>query len=102
MTHRRSEPPLASVRHQAALARSLLDELEANAARFDPARAPSAQAIEELTRLGCRIFEAAALLAQEEEAREGPRLARFLPVPVEAEIVDSAPYAQAAVQSGQG
>jgi hypothetical protein len=72
MTHTR--PPLALVRSQVALARALLDELEDMAPGFDPARAPSAQAIEELTRLGCRIFETAAVLALEEEARRGPRV----------------------------
>ena len=105
MTDRCSEPPLASVRRQAALLRALLDELEEIAPGFDPRRAPSAQAIEELTRLGCRIFEAAALLASEEQERNGgPRLARGLRPAVEAEPVGerSASYVHAAVESDRG
>ncbi len=78
MTRTHSQPPLAPVRNQAALARTLLDELEGMAPGFDPARAPSAQAIEELLRLGCRILEAAAVLALEEEARRGPRVVKCL------------------------
>ena len=67
---------LNSIRRQAALARTLLDELEEVGPGFDRGGALRAQAIEELTRLGCRIFEAAALLAstveeEEEEARVG-------------------------------
>jgi hypothetical protein len=104
MTHRCSEPPLASVRRQAALARTLLDELESIAPMFEPARAPSAQAIEELTRLGCRIFEAAALLASEEEATGSSRPAKCLGAQVEADPVgvDSPTYGHAAVESGRG
>jgi hypothetical protein len=65
---------LSSIRRQAALARTLLDELEEIAPGFDRGRALRAQAIEELTRLGCRIFEAAALLASKvkEEGEEAP------------------------------
>ncbi len=105
MTHRCSEPPLASVRRQAALARTLLDELESIAPMFEPARAPSAQAIEELTRLGCRIFEAAALLALEDEATGSPPPpARCLGAHVEADPVgvDSPSYGHAAVESDRG
>ena len=106
MTDRRSEPPppLISVRRQAALARTLLYELEAIAPGFDPARAPSLQAIEELTRLGCRIFEAAALLALEEEASGGPRLAKCLQTQVETDPVgaESPSYEYAAVEGGHG
>jgi hypothetical protein len=102
MTDRRREPHLASVRRQAALARALLDELEEVGVGSDPDRALSAQAIEELTRLGCRIFEAAALLASEEEANGGPR--PDLRAQVEAERVDegSASYVYAAVERGRG
>jgi hypothetical protein len=102
MTDRRSAPPLASVRRQAALLRSLLYELEAIAPGFDPAGAPSAQAIEELTRLGCRIFEAAALFALEEEASGGRPLAKCLQTQVEAEPVGagSPSYEYAAVEDG--
>ncbi|HTB78955.1 MAG TPA: hypothetical protein VK762_37185 [Polyangiaceae bacterium] len=65
---------LNSIRRQAALARTLLDELEEVAPGFDRGRALRAQVIEELTRLGCRIFEAAALLAS--EAKEDEEEAR--------------------------
>ncbi len=86
MTDRRSEPHLVSIRRQAALARTLLDELEEIAPGLDGGRALSAQVIEELTRLGCRIFEAAALLASEEEEPNGaPRLVRCLQPHVETE-----------------
>jgi hypothetical protein len=61
---------LSSIRRQAALARTLLDELDEVAPGFDRGRALRAQAIEELTRLGCRIFEAAALLASETKEDE--------------------------------
>jgi hypothetical protein len=102
MTDRRRETHLASVRRQAALARALLDELEEVGVGSDPDRALSAQAIEELTRLGCRIFEAAALLASEEEANGGPR--QDLRAPVEAERVGegSASYVDAAVERVRG
>jgi hypothetical protein len=70
MTDRRSEPPLLSIRRQAALARTLLDELEEIGPGFERGTGLRAQAIEELTRLGCRIFEVAALFASEEEAEE--------------------------------
>jgi hypothetical protein len=73
MTQRRNQPAL------------VLDELDAIVPRFDPARAPSAQAIEELARLGSRIFEAAALLALELEANGGPRLAKGLQAQVKTE-----------------
>jgi hypothetical protein len=104
MTDRRSEPPLASVRRQTALARAFLDELEVIAPGSNPARAQSAQAVEELTRLGCRIFEAAALLALHEEASRGPRLAKCLQTPVEAEPDGAGPpsYEYAAVEGGHG
>ena len=79
------------IRRQAALARALLDELEEVAPGFDRGRGLRAQAIEELTRLGCRIFEAAALLAS--EAKEDEEEAR-----VAAECRDE-PTAQAGVAS---
>jgi hypothetical protein len=104
MTYPSSKPPLASVRNQAALVRALLDELEALTPRFDPARPPSAQAIDELTRLGCRIFEAAAILSLEEEAQRVPRLTKCLPAQVEADPigVESTNHVHAAADSGQG
>jgi hypothetical protein len=109
MTDRRSEPPLVSIRHQAALARTLLDELEEIAPAFDPGRAFTAQAIEELTRLGCRILEAAALLTSEEEAEEeevsgGPRLSKCVQAHAEAEPVGdrSASYVRTAIERARG
>lgn len=102
MTRAHSQPPLAPVRNQAALARTLLDELEGMAPAFDPARAPSAQAIEELLRLGCRILEAAAVLALEEEARRGPHVVKCLHAEGEAErIGESSPVAVHAVAEGR-
>jgi hypothetical protein len=65
----------SSIRRQAALARTLLDELEEIAPGFDRGRDLRAQAIEELTRLGCRIFEAAALLASRMKEAEEEALA---------------------------
>jgi hypothetical protein len=53
---------VARVRSQAALVRALLDELE----RILPAQSEdvvSVQMVEELARLGCRCFDAAAHLA---------------------------------------
>ncbi len=100
MTDQRREPPLASVRRQAALARTLLDELEEIAPGFDPGKAPSAQAIEELMRLGCQIFEVAAHLASQEEANGGPRPAR--PAIEEPVGERSAIYVHAAVEGGGG
>lgn len=105
MAVRRSEPALFSIRRQAALARTLLDELEDFAPTLDQGGAPRAQAIEELTRLGCRIFEAAALLAsQDEEADEGPHLSRALQTHAETEPVGegSAEYARAAIDRVRG
>jgi hypothetical protein len=104
MTHPSSKPPLASVRNQAALVRTLLDELEALSPRFDPARLPSAQAIDELTRLGCRIFETAALLSLQEEAQRVPHLTKCLPAQIEADrvAVESPSHALAAADGGRG
>jgi len=104
MTHRRSEPSIASVRRQAALARALLDELEAIDPRFGTAGAPNAQAIEELTRLGRQILEAAELLASVEEANEGPPLAKCLESQDEGEPigVESASYGYGTVDRGRG
>jgi hypothetical protein len=98
MTGRRREPGLASVRRQAALARALLDELEEVGPGCDPGSAFSAQAIEELARLGCRIFETVALLVLEEGANWGPRPG--LGAQVEGERVGegSASYVYAAVE----
>jgi len=92
MTQRRKQPAL------------VLDELDAIVPRFDPARAPSAQAIEELARLGCRIFEAAALLALELEANGGPHLAKDLQAEVKTEPLDlrSPSYVDAAVERDRG
>ncbi len=62
------------LRREVALARALLDEVE----RLAPAgceAAIDAQTIEELTRVGCRLIETAAALAEGSEAR-GPGLAR--------------------------
>jgi hypothetical protein len=109
MTHPSSKPPLSSVRNQAALVRTLLDELEALSPRFDPARVPSAQAIDELTRLGCRILEAAAILSSAEEAQRVPHLTKCLPAQIEAAqieadrvAVESASNARAAADGGRG
>jgi hypothetical protein len=108
MTVRRSEPPLLTVRRQAALARTLLDELEEIAPGFDRGRALSRQAIEELMRLGCRIFEVADLLASEEAAEEeasgGPRLSKCLQPQVEMEPVgeQSASYVRTAIERARG
>jgi hypothetical protein len=98
MTDRRREPHLASVRRQAALARALLDELEEVGPGGDPERALSAQAIEELARLGCRIVEAAALLASEEEANGGPRPDLRAQLEPERVVEGSASYVYAAVE----
>jgi hypothetical protein len=89
MSDPRGEPQFVAIRRQAALARALLDELEEIVSPgLDRGRALSAQAIEELTRLGCRIFEAAALLATEEEEASGaPRLAKCLQPHAETEPV---------------
>jgi hypothetical protein len=102
MTDPPSKPPLALVCNQAALARMLLDEQEGIAPRFDSARAPSAQAIEELARLGCRILEAAAILALEDEALWGPRLVKSLQSGTEPVGVESPSHVHAAVEGGRG
>jgi len=101
MTGRRREPHFASVRRQAALARALLDELE-EVGGCDADRALNAQAIEELTRLGCRIFEAAALLASEEEANAGPLPELRAQVEPERVGEGSASYVYAAVERVEG
>jgi hypothetical protein len=80
MSPRRSKEPLAAVRRQAALARALLDELEAIDPNSDATKALNAQAVEELTRLGRRILETAAVLALEDDS---PRVAKFFAVEVE-------------------
>jgi hypothetical protein len=55
---------MASARTQAAIVRSLVDELEHVAAHGEAAHWLRAQLIEELARLGCRILDAAAALAE--------------------------------------
>jgi hypothetical protein len=59
---------LPSLRHQIAVTRTLLDELEDRVPPSPFLRASSAQVIEELRRLGSRVFDVAAVFAQHEEA----------------------------------
>jgi hypothetical protein len=101
MTDPPSKPALALVHNQAALARKLLDELEPIAPRFDSATAPSAQAIEELSRLSCRIIEAAAILALEGEAQRTPRLAKFLQAETQPVGVEFSSHVPAAAECGR-
>jgi hypothetical protein len=63
---------LPSLRHQIAVARTLLDELE-DGIPSSFVRGASAQAVEELIRLGSRVLDAAAILAQHEAENEGNR-----------------------------
>ena len=60
------ETSLAPIRQQLALARALLDDLEALVLSSHVKRVPRTQVVEELARLGCRVFDAAASLAHEE------------------------------------
>jgi hypothetical protein len=57
---------LAPIRQQLALARALLDNLEALILLSHVERVPRTRVIEELVRLGCRILDAAASLVHEE------------------------------------
>jgi hypothetical protein len=59
---------LPSLRHQIAVARTLLDELEDSVPPSPFLRATSVQVIEELRRLGTRVFDAAAVLEQHQDA----------------------------------
>lgn len=64
--HAAAETELRSVRMQAALVRSLLDELEhiaPSAERTEDADAIADQTVEELVHLGCKMIEAAAAIA---------------------------------------
>jgi hypothetical protein len=65
---------LRSLRHQIAVARTLLDELEDSVPSSFSLRARSAQVIEELRRLGTQVFDAASVLAEHQDGdREEPR-----------------------------
>jgi hypothetical protein len=67
--------PMSSVRNQAALLRTLLDEVE----RVAPLGADEAvceQLVEELARLGCRCIELASALTPVVDAREVPHGAK--------------------------
>jgi hypothetical protein len=66
-SHFANSQALASVRHQMALARTLLDEAEELVPSSRYSYPPSGQLIDELTRLGHRVLEAAAFLAAREE-----------------------------------
>lgn len=61
---------LASLRGQSAVVRALLDQIE-HAVPHSPAEQPlREQLVEELTRLGVRIFEAAATMATTSDAQD--------------------------------
>jgi hypothetical protein len=64
---------LPSLRHQIAVARTLLDELEDRGQSSSLVRARSTQVIEELTRLGSLVLDAATVLAQHQEAEREER-----------------------------
>jgi hypothetical protein len=57
-----------SLRRQIAVARTLLDELEDRIPSSSALRATSAHVVEELRRLGTRVLDAAAVLAEHEDA----------------------------------
>jgi hypothetical protein len=59
---------LPSLRRQIAVARTLLDELEDSVPSSPSLIATSAQVIEELKRLGTRVLDAAAVLAEHQDA----------------------------------
>jgi hypothetical protein len=66
-----ADTELRSVRAQAALVRSLLDELDVLAppsVRVGHAESIAAQALEELTHLACKMMETAAAIAPERVA----------------------------------
>lgn len=57
-----------SLRQQIAITRTLLDELEDSVPSSRLPEKPSVQIVEELIRLGCGVLDAAAVLAQRQEA----------------------------------
>jgi hypothetical protein len=62
-------PTEASLRQQIAVVRTLLDELDESVpSSGNLPQAPDAQVIDELIRLGCRVLDSAALLAERYEA----------------------------------
>jgi hypothetical protein len=63
-----------SLRRQIAVARTLLDELEESVPSSPSSIAASAQVIEELKRLGTRVLDAAAVLAEHQDADREERL----------------------------
>ena len=97
----RGERCLSSVRRQIALARTLFDELEDIVPSSRLVSPPSGQMIEELTRLGCRILEAAAVLAEREESAREPCLAKCSQVQTESQsaVAGSLEVAQASMDS---
>ena len=55
---------IAAARHQAALVRTLADEIERLMPSPAAAQAVTGQLVDELSRLGCRVLEAAAVLSE--------------------------------------
>jgi len=73
-------PAHASLRQQIAVVRTLLDELDDSVPSSGSLpQAPDAQVIDELIRLGCRVLDSAALLAEryEAEREENQRYALY-------------------------
>jgi hypothetical protein len=58
-----TDPRLAHVRSQVAVVRAVADQIE-HLSRREDGDGLDAQLIEEMTRLGCRLLEAAAFLAE--------------------------------------
>jgi hypothetical protein len=71
-----AEPQLVNLRSQVAVVRTLADQVEqlSRAADFD---GPGAQMVEEMARLGCRLIDAAAALADASQIEEASRPARW-------------------------
>jgi hypothetical protein len=65
---------LPSLRQQIAVARTLLDELEDSVPSSQALLATNAQVVEELKRLGTRVLDAAAVLAENQDADREARL----------------------------
>jgi uncharacterized protein YicC (UPF0701 family) len=65
---------LPSLRRQIAVARTLLDELEESVPSSRALLATNAQVVEELKRLGTRVLDAAAVLAENQDAGREERL----------------------------
>jgi hypothetical protein len=65
---------LPSLRRQIAVARTLLDELEDSVPSSQALLATNAQVVEELKRLGTRVLDAAAVLAENQDADREARL----------------------------